>query len=459
MKIALITPPLGVKNSGNRPIGLSYMKAVLKQNGYDAKVYDFSTMDSDAALNILSQGDYNVVGITVFTDTRQESIHFVKLLKKTECKVVLGGHHPTFLYKQIMSHYDFVDFIVLGEGEITFLELIKELDSGKDKFEAIHGLVFRRNGEYFVNAPRNPIGDIDSIPFPDYSDLEASKYKILYSLRYKRNYGVITSRSCSYSCEYCAHRWFSGAWRARSIENTIQEIERVYSEGFKHIWIIDDSFTEDPARSIGIFEGIIKRGMKISLAMNSRVNACNEDVLKIFKKAGGYRVDFGIESGSKKILELMNKRVNFDKAFEIADICRRLGITVKWNFILGYPGETAATFAQTKEVVKKLKPDILSVSVLRIFPGTPLYNRLIKENKVTENFWLDSNSSLHYFGESSYKEVMNRYMSLMFIWATQFRFKSILSFINFFYGFILANPKTPVYHLINTLKSMVIRKQ
>jgi anaerobic magnesium-protoporphyrin IX monomethyl ester cyclase len=456
MKIALITPPLGIKNQVNRPIGISYIKAILKQNGYDAKVYDFSTTDKLTALSILQKEKCDVVGITVFSDTRQESLRFAELLKKTDCKIVLGGHHPTFLYDQIMKNYKFVDFIVMGEGEITFLELIKTLSSEKNKFETIHGLVFRRNGEYFVNAPRNPIENIDTIPFPDYSDLDPSMYKILSSLRYKKNYGIITSRSCSYSCDYCAHRWFSGAWRARSIENTIREIENVYLGGITHIWIIDDSFTEDPARAIGIFEEIIKRNMKVSLAMNSRVNACNEDVLKVFKKAGGYRVDFGIESGSDKILESMNKRVNFDKAYKIRDICSRLGITVKWNFILGYPGETTETFVQTKNVIKKLKPDMLSVSILRVFPGTPLYNRLIKEKKVNESFWLGTNSGLHYFGDGSYEEVMRKYLRLMLIWAVQFRVRSFLCLINFVYGFASANPRTIVYHFLNTVRSVVI---
>ena len=428
MKILLIDPPfyrfIGYYNR-YFPLGLAYLAAVLRKEGHKVLVYDadcnvnpskmdFTRLEDSYPYYLKSLKDNghpvwqemrerirdfepDLVGITVWTTFAASAFKIASLCKgyDNNLPVVMGGPHVSIKYDEVLKICPDVDFLIRGEGEESFVELSRALDPGGKELSAIghkvspiKGISYRWNGEIVHNPERDFIQDLDSIPFP-------ARNLLLNKNSYNsEDMGLLmTSRGCPYKCSYCATSIWKRKVRYRSVDNIIKEIKLVIDiYRTTQFTLKDDSFTVNRKRVIEFCDRLIKEKIRINWDCNTRVNLVNEELLRKMKKAGCNSIKVGIETGSERILELMNKKITFNQCRKAANLFKKIGIHWTGYFMMGLPSETKEDVYQTLKFMKELKPDYASFSVYEPFPGTDLFNiglekGLVKNERTFEDFF------------------------------------------------------------------------
>jgi len=422
MKTLLLTPrsTKGWRNYAP-PIGLCYLKACLLKAGFkEVKIADLATLDIEVAREIIHAESPEIVGITSFTETRANALRTAAIAKEIDprIKVILGGVHASLMYQQIMENYNFVDIISLGESENTVIELFRALRDGSD-LGKVSGILYRRDGEIVKTERREHIKDLDSIPFPNYDDIDLTIYREGYDFaRGKPRASIITSRGCPFSCIFCATRPIWGNWRPRSAANVVDEIEWLVSEhGFEVFSIVDDLFTLNKRRAKEICEGILKRGLRIRWSAQTRTDCVSQEILALMREAGCRVLQFGVESGSPIILKNLNKKENIEDVVTAFSWCKKVGIKTQFNVIVGGPGETKDTIEETKNLIRKTKPDYLGANNLRIFPGTALWEQAQDEGLCDESFFLTDKEYIYYTGAMTVPEMFHTLSQLLLLHA------------------------------------------
>ncbi|MBF0207630.1 MAG: radical SAM protein, partial [Oligoflexia bacterium] len=339
----------------------------------------------------LQQKNPDVVGITSTTpsfDVVAELSKRIKIFKK-EVALILGGPHVTALPEQSINESN-ADFIVIGEGELTLLELLDSISSGGSiDYNNINGIAYKENNQVIVNPKRELIKNLDIIPFPD---REKMPFHLYYSpptkaLGLGQVVTMLTSRGCPFSCNYCISgvMWGEGNVRFRSAESVLEEMHYcIKNYNAREFNFHDDLFTANKERLIKICEGIIERGWDIGWICMARVEFVDEEKIVIMKRAGLSKIAFGIESGSKTLLQNMNKRINYEKIQQAFDLCKKHKIKSGASFMIGYFGENAQTVSETISLMKKLNPDTVSIFQASPYPGTKFYQEA-KEKKLIRN--------------------------------------------------------------------------
>ena len=319
----------------------------------------------------------DLLGVHMKTGSYRSALNTVRLAKEIDPGIttVVGGPHPTLLPEEVAQD-DSVDFVVIGEGENTLAELA---DSGKGSVHSVSGLVYSSEGRIVSTGSRPLIEDIDRMPFP-------ARKAILYKERYPHDaFGIIYSaRGCPFQCTYCAS---SKIWtrrvRFRSPENVLEEIELVYADyGTRYFQIRDDTFTLNKQRAIEICEGIINSGLRITWHCDTRADCVDEDLVRIMKRAGCAHVSVGIESGSDRILQYIKKGETTEQMEEAFRLFRRHGISTSAFIMMGFPGETAQDVQKTLDFARRCRPDFLVLSILTPYPGTEIYDEVVREGKI-----------------------------------------------------------------------------
>ncbi len=384
--IYLIAPQKGTKrkDSISAPVGLCYIQSYLLSKSINSKVIDLEITSKEELIKNFQKDKPNIVGISCFTDNRHFAFNIAKLLKEIDpnIKIVLGAHHASAMYKQVLENYP-VDYVVVGEGELTFYKLVTET------LEKVKGVAYKKGKTIVFNGFRELIKNLDSLPFPSYKDLDIKKYKWEYNGNLIPNYDLVTSRGCPFACIYCSSSSFWGhKWRFRSPKNIVDEIELVNKKyKIKHFRIVDDNFTINKKRAIQTCKEIIKRKLKIHFWIQSRVQSlANEpELAKWLKKAGCYFIAFGIESGSQKILDNINKKQTVQQIIDACKICKEIGLKINAYFMVGNPGENSETINDSKKIIKQICPDEIGISLTQVYPDTELY----KQTKICDDYyWL-----------------------------------------------------------------------
>jgi len=397
MKILLIYPYWLEKRADIQdvivpPIGIYYVGAVLKENHYEVEILNWCRINDtpEDIERILIEKKPNIIGFSILQANRWGGIEIARIAKRIDpkVKIVFGGVTPTFLWKHFLTHFPEIDFVVIGEGEYTFLNLVKCLENSKDHpIEKIRGIAFRKAGKVVRTAPAEPIHHIDALPVP-------AKY-----FKYRH---LSLTRGCPGQCRFCGSPKFWGPKvRFHSVEYFVDELERLYKKGIKFFYFSDDTFSVNKKRVIDICKKILEKGLIITWVAISRVNYMSEDILYWMRKAGCTQISYGVESGSKKIRSLLNKKISnndIEKAFAIT---LKYGILPRAYFIYGCPGETHRTIFETIDLIKKIKPLVIHFFVLSLFPGTCLYDDYKKKMKVTDDIWLNKIEDIKYFETDS----------------------------------------------------------
>lgn len=382
MRVLLINPPaFSVESYANAgvnapPLGLAYIASVLETGGHEVEILDCQALELSLyhVRREIEARRPQVVGVTSTTPTIHSALGVVKAAKEIDRDIVtvIGGPHASFTPRETLNSCRELDFVVVGEGEYTTLELMKALAEGEAP-EAVEGIAFRKAGSLVETPRRAYIMDLDRIPFPARHLLPMNRYKIL-----GKNATVIhliSSRGCPFQCIFCSSSaMFGKVFRARSVANVIAEIEESLKKyKTRNVEFVDDTFTFNRGRVLEFCDEVRRRGLDISWGCSSRIDTITKEMMEKMKEAGCSIIFFGIESASQRTLNLIGKGVTVERAVKVIDWAREAGIETLASFVIGFPWETIEDMKCTIRFAKKLKPDFVEFSVATPYPGTPLY--------------------------------------------------------------------------------------
>lgn len=367
------------------PLGLAYVAAYAKANGYAVRVLDCDaeqvTMDGFKAL--LNRLQPKAAGFSTTTPVITTVIEMTDAVKEWNNSVVViaGGSHATALPAETLKKSR-IDIVVRGEGEETTVDILKSLD-GETGLKEIKGISYRENGAIISNPDRELIPDIDALPPAARDLLPAEKYKATY---YLGSYGekfanIIATRGCPYKCIFCGQEIiFKHKVRTRSPKSVVDELEKVYDDfGIKLFCFEDSTFTADTGLVRKICEEISLRRLNIKWGAMGRANLANESLYRLMHSAGCVFLWYGIESGSQPILDSISKNITLDQVRQAVGIAKKARIPVYTSFILGLPGETKETIKETIDFAVELDADYATFSLATPYPGTGFYDIAIKE--------------------------------------------------------------------------------
>ena len=407
--VLFINPPREVPQRVDYPpLGLAYLAAYLKQNNIKASVLDAAGMTWKQLVAAVKKRQPYIVGLPCWTVEREQTFMAAKLVKSfiPDVKLIFGGHHATVFPAQMFRLAD-ADAVVLGEGELTTLELVTSLLDNAP-LAGIKGIAYREAGNIVITEPREFISDLDTIPFPSYDDFNLDDYLGLPETT-RKSAALMTSRGCPYACVYCAaSKFWKRQWRARSAQNVLAEIDYLYrTHGVRALMFFDDNFTIRKDRVIDICHGIIERQLDVIWAACSHVNQIDAEMLDWMKKAGCYRIDFGVESGSPEVLKNIKKNQTTAKVEETFRLCHEAGIKPRAYLMVGNPGENDKTIDETIALLTKIKPhDTISGQILWILPGTEIYDIAKAKGIISDDYWLKNDKFIPYYtGEHTEKEL------------------------------------------------------
>lgn len=393
MRVLLIDPPFGAVDAGGEKerfagvenaipsLGLAYLAAVAERAGHQVRIMDCTIAHGWEDLRQAGREFApQVVGITAKTPSFNNALRTARLLQEVapEAVLVAGGSHPTAMPEHAAAPAVF-DYLVLGEGEETFRELLAYLAGSATTPEEIAGLAFNREGRLHFTPPRAPIKDLDTIPFPArhllppltaYSPTAAS-YRRLPLVH------IMTSRGCPSRCNFCDRSIFGERYRARSADNVLAEVDEVVNRhGAREIRFFDDTFTINHRRLAAICAGMEKIRPRLPWTCLTKAEAVDLEMLKMMRKAGCWQVLYGLESGDDRVLESLGKKNTVAMNRQAVKWARQAGLRVRADFIVGTPAETPESLQRTLDFAKELDIDFAHFNKFVPFPGTTFYRQL-----------------------------------------------------------------------------------
>ncbi len=402
------------------PLGIAYLGAVLREN-YQVKLLDATAEGyenvEDLRTGLVKYGlsyqeineiisDYSpdLVGITCLYSTQYPFVRRIcQLIKEANSEIitVIGGYHPTFLAKECLEKEKKkdIDFIVLGEGEYTLQDLLRQIELGKDLTQ-VKGIAFRQGNKLQINPKTNYIENLDELPFPARDVLPMEKYfsiniPMSITSKHRRCTSIMTSRGCTARCIFCPSPNFWGHhYRARSAENVLNELELLIKDyQIREIQFHDDNLILDTKRATEIFQGMIDRKLKLRWNTPNGIALwkLDEQLLELMKASGCYELTLAIESGDQEVLsKIVKKPLNLRNVEKLTRIIKKLGIETNSFFIVGFPGETKEQIRRTFEFAKKLKLDCSYFFIANPNPGSRLYEICNEKDYLREGFELET---------------------------------------------------------------------
>jgi len=437
------------------PLGIAYLAAVLRQEGYFVEVIDANAeeLNTPEVMVRIKTGNFEMVCVTAVTAQITHAWQILKAVKAYNSRIVtvLGGVHPTALTQESLSQ-DCVDFIVRGEGEITLMELIHAIENNR-QFKDISGLSYKIENIFQHNPDRALINDLDSFPFPA-RDLFPfpGKYSSPYKLR-RYHATLITSRGCPGTCIFCNKNISGFAFRMRSPENVVEEIGYLKSRfRVEEFHMADDCFSWDQDRVRRICELLLENRLNVSWACSNgiRIDSVDGGLLRLMRKAGCYRVSFGVEAGSEQVLKKIGKKIRLNDVRHAFEMAQSAGLVTVALFMLGNFGENKKTMEETIRFSKGLTTDYAQFTIATPFPGTPFYRIVERQGRFLSRDWaqygvfsqplfeLDGLSAelMLKMYKRAYREFYFRPRQILFILYKRFRYLNIVDVFRLFNSFV-----------------------
>ncbi|MES2515722.1 MAG: radical SAM protein [Bacteroidota bacterium] len=375
------------------PLGILYISSFIEKHGFENEVFDstFSTLDK-LKENLLDQKP-DVIAIYTNLMTKLNVLKIIKFIRSqntlSHTKVILGGPEVRNHTENFLNYGG--DFIIIGEGEETTLELIQFLNtttdlslrakSRSDALSSIKGIAYLENGKVITTPERALIKDVNTLPFPNRQKIDFTPY--LNGWKNHHGYSMMsvnTMRGCPYTCKWCSRAVYGGTYRRRSPQLVAQEMKQIkdiYNPDM--IWFVDDVFTIHHKWLNEFAEEVKKQGAGIPYEIISRADRLNEEVIKTLKASGCFRVWVGAESGSQKIIDAMDRRVDVMQTRQMINLAKQHGLEAGTFIMLGYPGETKDDIKETIEHLVQSNPSQYTITVAYPIKGTELYNEVKNE--------------------------------------------------------------------------------
>ena len=298
---------------------------------------------------------------------------------------------------------------MLKECDLTFKELIENLENNQKDLSHIKGLAWRNeNQEIIINEPRPFIENLDDLPLPRHDLLPIKKY--IFPFMTSEFTFVVASRGCPFPCTFCRQPiMWSRVVRTRSAENLMEELKLLKKLGIKNFLFHSDTFTINKDLVMKLCKMMIDEKLNLKWTCNSRVDTIDEDMLRIMRKAGCWMIAYGFESGSQKILDLCKKNTTVEQGKKIVELTDKVGIKIYGYFIIGLIGETKETIQETINFAKNLPITFAIFHVASPYPGTEFYHQVKDNDWLTSEQWEDTNqggSSPINYPQLSSQEIM-----------------------------------------------------
>ncbi|MEA3017624.1 MAG: anaerobic magnesium-protoporphyrin monomethyl ester cyclase [Sphingomonadales bacterium] len=383
------------------PLATLLAAAILREQGHEVALFDATFEPSAEAfaamldrlhpsIVFLIEDNFNFITKMCTVNRREDALAMVRAAARRGCRVAINGpdasDHPR-LYLQAGA-----DAVIAGEGEIAVGDLVAAFIAGEEVLAETPGLILPDGGSDLRRTrPRPHVRDLDSLPFPAWDLVDAQAYRRAWTDAHGFfSWNLATSRGCPYSCNWCAKPTFGRGYAQRSPASVAEEMRRLKQDvAPDHVWFADDIFGMT-ARWIAQFaEEIDRRGALIPFMMQSRVNLIDPAVAHALKAAGAAEVWLGVESGSQRILDAMDKG-SVVAAVRTATLALKAeGIRVGWFLQLGYPPEDWDDILLTRDLVREERPDDIGVSVSYPLPGTVFHERVAAQLGARRN-WRDT---------------------------------------------------------------------
>ena len=372
------------KESGiNPPLGLFSIYAYMKRKNFDISLIDpkITPMTPDQLIDNLRKKNYDIIGIPVFTITAYAAFYTASLCKKAlpNALIVFGNVHCSALPEQTLSECPDVDIIVIGEGELTFEELVEKHIEGNriGEKELIKGIAYRDGSNVHKTEPRPLIPDLDILPsIFDY--VQVDDYRPFP--HYYRQLPVIsniTQRGCPFSCSFCSASLVLGKeTRFKSVAVVIDELKNLKEQYMiKSVYFQDSTMTINKDYIMNLCEELQRSNLDIEWSCFTRIDRVDAEILKAMKAAGCWQIAYGVESGNASSLKMINKggKVSIDLIENTFSETKKAGINILASFILGLPGEDEQMVMNTINFALKLAPHTALFYLPIPFPGTKLY--------------------------------------------------------------------------------------
>lgn len=405
-----LVPASRTSEESHYPVGLAYLHSYLESKNIDVRTMCMNNNPYEycfkKTIEMINDFCPDIIGFQILTSNRISTYDLIEYIHEhyPKIKIVTGGIHSTIMFKQLIEKYHFL-IAILGEGEITFSELIRELKTNKPNYKKIDGLAFYENNRVVRTKPRKLIENLDDLPFP--------KHELFFKNSKRFSGCLLTSRGCHFSCSFCClNPEAKRIVRFRSPKNVVDEIEYMVKNfpQMTEVFIHDDSFFINNQRVIEICDEILKRNIKMEFVCSGRFKPISRELVDKLEQANFKRVLLGLESGDNSILKSCHKGITQDDVINTFNLFSKSKVNLKTFLIVGLPGENIKTIRETAKLVKKLQKIKYASygnfsNLLMVYPGTEVYEIAKSKGMIDDEFWLSRKEIPIYTVENSYEEL------------------------------------------------------
>ncbi len=371
------------------PLGLLYVSAYLQREKVKNYVFDATFSNREEQLQYIENQKPDIVAVYVNLMTKINVIKLIKILQKDARygfpKIVLGGPDVTYNLENYLKAG--AQYIVIGEGEQTMLELYKAITEKID-VSLVNGIAYLENNRVVKTPARSKIKDLSTLPLPNRDAIDISKYLNVWTKHHgKSSMTISTQRGCPYTCKWCSTAVYGQSYRRRPAKQVVEEmaiLQKKYNPD--SIWFVDDVFTVSHKWIKEFHQEIQQQDIQIPFECITRAERLNDEILQLLKQAGCFRIWIGAESGSQKIIDAMDRRVNVNVVKNAIIKTNAIGIETGTFIMLGYPGESQEDINQTIKYLKEANPTHYTITIAYPIKGTALYSEIEKEITIKPNW-------------------------------------------------------------------------
>ncbi len=412
------------------PLATIGAAALLRENGFRVSLFDtMFTEEADAVLAplekekpdffVIYDDGFNYLTKMCLTNMREAAFRMIAHARQRGSVVIVSSSDSTDHYRQYLEMG--ADFVVLGEGEQSLLELTSAYRAGQTDFSGIEGLAWMQDGKVIRSAARKVMKDLDALPLPAWDLVDIEQYRSVWMKAHGYfSLNISTTRGCPFKCNWCAKPIYGNRYHARSPRHVVKELQLLKERyGFDHIWMCDDIFGLKPGWVHEFADLVEAAGLQFGFKIQSRADLLlQENYVRDLARAGCENSWMGAESGSQKILDAMDKGTKVEQIEEATVLLRRYRIKPSFFIQFGYPGETKEDIEMTVRMINRLLPDSIGISVSYPLPGTVFYERVKAELKEKTN-WTDSDELKFMFKNTyqpAYYRRLHRYVHKSYHW-------------------------------------------